>query len=269
MKCSIGSSTGRSRGVRRGRAVLPLGVAALVGLPLFIAGGSPSVSAVTPNLPVFPNNLVVFPNRDFVTVEGFAEYQGEFGKIEVTRPGVGVVGSAIGEMSGDDVAFEINHPGGVCWGEGTDLEVTPDIQAGDVVSLSIDDQVVAATTTLDVVANDAVQSGTTVVVTGRIGPGVDPDNFEQRIIEPALVETTIGRRDVRALPGEMVRSDKGGYSSGVVIDEVKDTFTATYMFDVLAEATIAAHAGLGERAMAWELVDEAGQPSGSDDRRTR
>ena len=204
MKCSIGSSS------RRGRVALPLGIATLVGLPLFMAGGSPSVSAVTPNLPVFPNNLVVFPNRDFVTIEGFAEYGGQFGKVEVTRPGVGVVGSAVGEMSGGDVAFEINHPGGVCWGEGTGLNVTPDIQAGDVVSLIINDEVVAATTTLDVAADDATQPAPNmVVVTGRIGDGVIPAQMEQRIIEPALVDTSIARRDVRALPGPMIPVRQG------------------------------------------------------------
>ena len=257
MKCSIGSSS------RRGRVALPLGIATLVGLPLFIAGGSPSVSAVTPNLPVFPNNLVVFPNRDFVTIEGFAEYGGQFGKVEVTRPGVGVVGSAVGEMSGGDVAFEINHPGGVCWGEGTGLNVTPDIQAGDVVSLIINDEVVAATTTLDVAADDATQPAPNmVVVTGRIGDGVIPAQMEQRIIEPALVDTSIARRDVRALPGPMIRSDKGGYSSELLFDEDANTFKATYVFDIESEAFIAAHAGLGERAMAWEFVDEAANRQG-------
>ncbi len=257
MKYSLGSSS------RRGRAALPLGVAALVGLPLFIAGGSPSVSAVTPNLPVFPNNLVVFPNRDFVTIEGFSEYQGKTGLVEVTRPKVGVVGSAEGVMSGEDVAFEINHPGGYCWGEGTGLDVTPDIQAGDIVSLSIDGEQIAATTTLDVAADDAVMpDAKTVVVTGRIGDGVISDQMEQRIIEPALVDTSIARRDVRALPGPMVPSDKGGYSSELLFDEAADTFKATYVFDVESEAFIAAHAGLGERAMAWELVDEQGNRQG-------
>ncbi len=38
------------------------------------------------------------------------------GTVEVTRPGVGVVGSAIGVVSGGDVAFEINHPGGILLG---------------------------------------------------------------------------------------------------------------------------------------------------------
>jgi len=67
-----------------------------------------------------------------------------------------VVGSAIGEVSGGDVAFEINHPGGYCWGAGTGLNVTPDIQAGDVVSLSFNGVRDAATTTLDIFASDDV-----------------------------------------------------------------------------------------------------------------
>ena len=146
----------------------------MAGLPLLLAGGAGQVGALTPNLPQFPDNLMIFPNRDFITVEGFADHVGQSGKIEVTRPGVGVVGSAIGVVSGGDVAFEVNHPGGICWGEGTGLKVTPDIKAGDVVSLTFGNTQVAATTTLDVAANDAVQTQKTVVVTGHIGDGVDP-----------------------------------------------------------------------------------------------
>ncbi len=262
MKWSIGSSTRRGRGVGRGRAAIPLGVALVIGVPLVLAAGDSSVGAVTPDLPVFPDNLVVFPNRDFVTVEGFADHQGELGKIEVTRPGVGVVGSAIGEVSGGDVAFEINHPGGYCWGAGTGLNVTPDIQAGDVVSLSFNGIRDAATTTLDIFANDAVQNGTTVTVTGHVGNDVVHDNVEQRIIEPALVDTVIGKRDVRAVPGPLTPAPKGGYSSGLAFGDGDQTFTATYIFDNESDATIAANAGLGERGMAWEFVDAAGNRQG-------
>ena len=166
-----------------------------------------------------------------------------------------MVGSAIGTVSGTDVAFEVNHPGGICWGAGTGLMVTPDIKAGDVVSLSFGGVVAAATASLDVYANDAVQNGTTVTVTGHIGNTVDPANFEQRIIEPALVDTVIGKRDVRALPGPMTPAPKGGYSSGLEIDTATQSFVATYIFDNESDAFIAANAGLGERAMAWELTD--------------
>ena len=119
MKSSLGSST------RLARVAIPVGIALAAGLPLLLAGGAGQVGALTPDLPQFPNNLVVFPNRDFVTIEGFSEHVGQSGTVEVTRPGVGVVGSAIGEVSGGDVAFEINHPGGYCWGAGTGLERDP------------------------------------------------------------------------------------------------------------------------------------------------
>ena len=110
-----------------------------------------SVGAATPlaELPAFPDNLVVFPNRDFVTVEGFADHIGQSGRIEVKRPGVGVVGSAVGVVSGGDVAFEINHPGGVCWGDGTGVRRLP-TSSPVMVSLWFGSTKVASTETLDV-----------------------------------------------------------------------------------------------------------------------
>lgn len=240
------------------------GIAAvvLVGLPSVLLGGPSGVGALTANLPQFPNNIMIFPNRDFITIEGYAEHVGQSAKVEVTRPGVGVVGSAIGVVSGGDVAFEVNHPGGYCWGAGTGLNVTPDIQAGDVVSLTFGATQAAATTSLDVYASDAVQNGTTVTVSGHIGSGVDPANMEQRIIEPALVDTIIGKRDVRAVPGPMTPAPKGGYSSSLEFNAAAQTFLATYIFDNESDAHLAANAGLGERAMAWELTDPAGNRQG-------
>ncbi len=222
MKSIVQDRTGRARGIRRAKVALPLGIAALVGLPVLLAGGAGSVGALTPisDLPTFPDNLVVFPNRDFVTIEGFADHVGQSGKIEVTRPGVGVVGSAIGVVSGGDVAFEINHPGGVCWGAGTGVNVTPDIIAGDVVTLSFGSTKVATTTTLDVAANDATQPDANTVGRHRAyRPWGRTANMEQRIIEPALVDTVIGKRDVRALPGPMTPAAKGGYQSGLEVLE--------------------------------------------------
>ncbi len=262
MKNIVEGSARRVRGMRRAKVAFPLGLAALVGLPVLIAGGAGQAGALTPNLPQAPDNLMIFPNRDFITVEGFADHVGQSGKVEVTRPGVGVVGSAIGVVSGGDVAFEVNHPGGICWGEGTGLKVTPDIKAGDVVTLTFGSTQAAATTTLDVAANDAEQFGATVKVSGRIGDGVDPLNMEQRIIEPALVDTLIGKRDVRAVPGGLVTAPKGGYDSSLEWDLAADTFLATYNFVNESDATIAANAGLGERAMAWELTDPAGNRQG-------
>ncbi len=269
MKWSNASSTRRGRGLGRGRAAIPLGIALVVGVPLVLAAGDSSVGAVTPDLPVFPDNLVVFPNRDFVTIEGFADHAGETGKVEVTRPGVGVVGSAQGVVSGGDVAFEVNHPGGYCWGAGTGLNVTPDILPGDVVSLSFGGTRVAATETLDIAADDAKQTGSTVVVTGHIGNGVLHDQMEQRIIEPALVDTAIGKRDVRALPGPPAPAPKGGYISGIDFGIGDQKFTATYVFDEESECddrrprrSRRAGDGLGVRR-------RGGQPAGADDRRER
>ena len=96
---------------RRQRVVAGLIATGLAGTSLF----TPGLAAAAP--PTFPDNLVVFPDRDFITIEGFQEHKGETATVEVTRGGT-VVGSAQGLVSGDEVAFEINHPGGVCWGAG-------------------------------------------------------------------------------------------------------------------------------------------------------
>ena len=214
---------------------------------------SVTAGAVAP-LPTFPDNLVVFPDRDFIAVEGFSGYPGQMALVEVYRPSIdGVVGSALAEVSGTDVAFEINHPGGVCWGNGTSLKVTPDILPGDVVSIEIGGNVLAATTVGDsyvTTGSTLSPNGLTMTVTGRIGPDVDRANFEQRIIEPALRDTIIARRDIRAVPGDPVQET--GYTSQVTFSG--DTFTATYVFETADVAAIADAAG-GERAMTWELTD--------------
>lgn len=285
-------NTWNRRAPNRRRRPAPLmlaGIASalLVGVPAVLIGGPSAASAVTANLPVDPNNIGVFPNRDFVNFVGYIGHHGQQALVEVTRPGVGVVGSAIGTVNNPNndplaVIFEVNHPGGICWGAGTPLQVTPDIQAGDVVSIKIPANPATgapaandATTVPDIYANDGVQNGTTLVVTGHIGPLVDRANMEQRIIEPALVDTVIGKRDIRAvppvapvLPGVLIPAANGGYSSMLQYDlDGPNTFRATYDFTLsgaqaLANATIAANAGLGERAMAWELVDAAGNRQG-------
>jgi hypothetical protein len=221
----------------------------------------PSGAAAAAGLPVFPDNLVIFPNRDFITVEGYQDHIGETATIEVTRPGVGIVGSAKGVVAAGDVAFEINHPGGYCWGAGTGLNVTPDILPGDVASIRFGDAPVAQTVVQDaMVTADAVQNGTTVTVTGHIGAGVDRANIEQRIVEPALTGTAVARRDVRALPGPLVPAPKGGYQSSLEV--TGDTFTATYEFVTPDVAEIAANAGLGERLLSWEQTDPDGNRQG-------
>ncbi len=237
-----------------------VGATAALGLALtpMLMLAAPAAAAV----PAFPNNVVVFPNRDFVSLEGYSEHAGETALLEVTRPGVGVVGSATAVVSGTDVAFEVNHPGGVCWGNGTDLQVTPDIIAGDIVSVSFPDGSHDETTTSTAtVTQDMVKNGTTVTVVGTFDPTtVNPDFLEQRIINPDLV-AVIGKRDVRALPGPIVPAAKGGYSSGMSFPSAGH-FEATYVFDTQEAADTAAAADLGERAMNWQVQDADGNRQG-------
>ena len=56
--------------------------------------------------------------------------------------------------------------------------------------------------------------------------------MEQRIINPDLVDTEIGKRDIRALPGPLTPAAKGGYSSSLEFEG--NTFTATYVFTTAA-----------------------------------
>ncbi|HEY0470007.1 MAG TPA: fibronectin type III domain-containing protein [Kribbella sp.] len=216
-------------------------------------------------VPAFPDNITVFPDRDFVSIDGFAEHAGEQISIEVRRPGVGLIGSASGttasaaSIAAGNPAIEVNHPGGICWGAGGGLQVTPDLRAGDVVSLSFAGVAVADTTTLDAAVTGGTLTGpTTLVVQGRLGPAVDPAFIEQRIVEPALRTTEIARRDIRAVPGPLTVAPRGGYSSGLQV--AGDNFTATYEFLTPETATIAA--GGGYRAMAWQDQDANGNRQG-------
>ena len=235
-------------------------IAAMTGIAALGAGGAYVATAAVPS---FPDNVVVFPDRDFVTIEGYQDHIGQTALVEVTRNG-NVVGSAKGVVQEGDVAFEINHPGGYCWGAGTALNVTPDIRAGDNVSISFDGTNAGDTTVQDAsVTSHATLSGSTVTVKGRVAVGVNAGQMEQRIINPDLVGTEVGRRDIRAVPGTggLVAAPKGGYSSEMVVDNTNHTFTATYVFTEAATAAIAARSG-GERAMSWQNEDADGNRQG-------
>jgi Chitobiase/beta-hexosaminidase C-terminal domain len=211
--------------------------------------------------PPFPNNIVVFPNRDFVTVEGFQNRVGQTATLEVIRAGQ-VVGSAQSVVAAGDVAFEVNHPGGACWGAGTDLQVTPDIRAGDKVQIRFGSTILGDTVVQDAaVDGSAVRTGNTVTVRGYINDGVNASQVEQRVINPDLKDTSIGRRDIRAVPGGI---GDDGYTSNLAIDEAANTFTATYNFtgaDAAAVAEAVATGG-GERMMSWQVQDAAGNRQG-------
>jgi hypothetical protein len=235
------------RSSRTGRALLAGGLAVATA-----TGGVLVAQTASAAVPSFPDNVVVFPDRDFVTIEGYQDHVGQTALVEVTRPGVGVIGSAQGKVEAGDVAFEINHPGGYCWGAGTSLAVTPDIQPKDVVSITFPDGVTGETTTAGaMVTADPTLSGNTVTVTGVLG-GAIPAQLEQRIVNPDLVPD-IGKRDIRATDATLTPAPKGGYSSSLAVSG--DTFTATYVFEDAAVAEKAANSDLGERAMSWQVED--------------
>jgi Chitobiase/beta-hexosaminidase C-terminal domain len=242
---------------RRGRkaaltGVALTGIAASFLVPAGISNAAP---------PPFPHNIVVFPNRDFVTVEGFQNRIGQTATLEVIR-GTEVVGSAQSVVAAGDVAFEVNHPGGACWGAGTNLQVTPDIRAGDKVQIRFGSTILGDTIVQDAAVNaGAVRTGNTVTVRGYINDGVNAAQVEQRVINPDLKDTSIGRRDIRAVPGG---TGDTGYTSNLAIDEAANTFTATYNFtgaDAAAVAEAVATGG-GERMMSWQVQDGAGNRQG-------
>ncbi|HEY0345054.1 MAG TPA: fibronectin type III domain-containing protein [Solirubrobacteraceae bacterium] len=251
------SRSDRSRriGARRG------GLLAVLAL-IVISGGAFIAAAA---VPAAPDNILVFPNRDFVTVEGFADHVGETATLRVTR-GTNVVGSAQAVVSGASVAFEVNHPGGVCWGNGTALKVTPDILPGDKATISFGGTDAGDATVQDAFVRtltyDAAVDPNKVVVTGRLklDPGVDPGNVEQRIVNPDLTDL-IGKRDVRAIPGPDTPAATGGYSSGMTTDAATNSFTATYIFNDPAVAQVVASGG-GERLLTWQETDAAGNRQG-------
>src|SRR3954447_13298416 len=139
------SSQVKARG-RRGPRWLNRRVTATLAVGLTAAGlgGAALVANAAPA--AFPDNVVVFPDRDFITIEGYQNHIGETGLVEITRDGK-VIGSAKGVVEEGDVAFEVNHPGGYCWGAGTGLNVTPDIRPGDKATISFNGIEAGDTTT--------------------------------------------------------------------------------------------------------------------------
>ena len=83
-----------------------------------------AIPAANAAVPAFPDNIVVFPDRDFVSIEGYEGHAGETATLEVKRAGK-IIGSAEAAVDAGGVAFEVNHPGGVCWGAGTGLNCHP------------------------------------------------------------------------------------------------------------------------------------------------
>src|SRR3954447_13760913 len=160
-------------------------VVALVGVALAATAALGAVGASAAP-PAFPNNVVVFPHRDFLTNEGYQNHIGEEGLVEITRNGQ-VIGSAIGTVEKGDVAFEVNHPGGYCWGAGTGLNVTPDIRPGDKATIKFNgieagDTIAGNTYVTEDMTLTGSLTKNTVVVHGYTGPGVNQAQMEVRVI---------------------------------------------------------------------------------------
>ncbi len=254
------SAAGPGNRISSVRRATVFGVSAAVLIAPFVI----AVPAASAAVPTFPDNIIVFPDRDFITIEGYQDRIGQIATVEVTRPGVGVIGSAESVVSAGDIAFEINHPGGACWGAGTTLKVTPDIRPGDLVSMKFGATAAGDTTTQDVYVNATpvlAADGVTVTITGFIGDGANENQIEQRIVEPAFRNTAVARREVRAVPGPLTANV--GYSSSLEYGIAgSNTFTATYVFDSQDAANIAAAAGTGVRVMSWQLEDAAANRQG-------
>lgn len=229
------------------------------------------------------HEVVVFPKRDFVVAEG--DYpNGTDLNIVVRRPvtggGTEVVGTARGTTTGG--ILEVNHPGGECW-----TGQTPNIQANDVVDVVeyndngtpdvADDLAVGGETqrTIDVTARAAVRNnnGTPnnrnddrLVVRGTaVDPNAPLDRvpielLEQRIINPDLNGTRIGRRDIRA-DSEGGRIENVPNSSGrLVYDGQTSNWTATYRGLNNNEIRIALEGQV--RILSWLATDTAGERYG-------
>jgi hypothetical protein len=150
-------------------------------------------------------------------------------------------------VSGNIVAFEINHPGGRCWGDGTTLKVTPDIQPGDLVTVKSGALLLGDMTISDGHITSYSLSGTTLTITGFVASTVVPGNIEVRIVNPLLLGTTVAKRQVNAVPGPVIPNV--GYSSGLEI--IGTTFTATFTFDNQEAADIAG-SGEGYAVSLWQ-----------------
>ena len=209
-----------------------------------------SAQAATP--PAAPHDITVFPQRDFVSIAGYDEFADRAATVTVRRNGT-TTSTAQGVIVAGDPSLEVNHPGGVCW-----TGVTPDIKPGDQVSLAIAGRAeVDTTTTLSAEVTSFRKVGTDqLVVDGTTGPDVNTAQMEQRIVAPALVNTDVGRRDLRA-PGK-----DGPYSSTLTLGA--GTFRATYTF--LADADTSAAevtqmrdlAAAGQmRALSWQADNVA------------
>ncbi len=238
---------------------------------------------VSAQLPNFPDNIVVFPERDFITVEGFngisgiQSFAGEQLTLQVVRNvnGVSVLqGEAVGTVSGTDIAFEVNHPGGYCWGAGSTLQATPDIRRGSIDANGVvtpGDSLILRHGA-DIIASTVVQNGiitgrnildNVITIQGEVFGLVDPLAIEARIVAPALRISPVAFRDVRAVPGLGVVVNPG-YSASLEIHGNTWNSTMTF-FDDLGnpDPVTASIAFAGAFSVStWQFTDVNGNAQG-------
>jgi hypothetical protein len=213
-----------------------------------------ALAAVSALAPEPPTDIVCFPDRDFCTFSGFVEFTGKEIRIEVTRENL-LIGAAIGIPSGNpNLAFEINHPGGLCWGDKVDLKVTPNLVAGDRVAAYFGNLLVC-----DLILKDGTISPTSTVVdltreisipffvnenANNVGTKfVDPTQLSARLTNGDFQDTAVGSRHVNAVFGTTTTDP--AYTSTITADPSKPignyiakfTFTDATSFTV-AKATL-------------------------------
>jgi large repetitive protein len=199
-----------ARARRRARATIT--TAAAMGVIAATGALPAAASAAFVEPPQMPHAPTVFPDRDFVSADGYAKHKAM--RVTVLRNGV-QIGEATGTTDGAGL-IEVNHPGGVCW-SGT----TPNIVAGDKVVIAeagapadTGDAITVSNVTADAAVKETDAAGDPtgrVIVKGRAlnadGSPMDLGNVEQRIVNPDLKDTSVGKRDVRAVVGEGLSAD--------------------------------------------------------------
>jgi Chitobiase/beta-hexosaminidase C-terminal domain/Fibronectin type III domain len=203
---------------RKRHRVAAAGLAAITATAGLI-GVATSASAGTP--PSGPGNIEVFPSRDMVAIEGYAAQAGQTATVTVKRGGQ-TVGTATGVV--DDTGFmEWNHeaspaPGGGFTGCFTD--VTPDLQAGDQVSVTfsgsplVDAMTVSSAQVTSVTASEPAEGNiNSVTISGTYSDDVDLDRFAVEVVNPAMRdEGNIGERAIGWSPNEVPDEVPTGYT---------------------------------------------------------
>lgn len=161
-----------------------------------LIGFATSASAGTP--PTGPGNIEAWAARDMVLIEGYTAQAGQTVTVKVSRNGQ-VMGTATAVVDATGAAGW-NDEG--CW-----TDVTPDIQAGDIVSASfsgsplVDGMIVGAAEITQVTASTpAAGNVNSVTISGTYDPD-DPnfslDRFSVEVVNPAMRDAgNIGERAI-------------------------------------------------------------------------